>query len=58
MYAHMNSRIRKAGDVVMAGDQIGTAGDSGFATGVHLHFAIYRGMPYRGGVAVSPFNFF
>lgn len=58
MYAHMNSRIREAGDVVMAGDQIGTAGDSGFATGVHLHFAIYRGMPYRGGVPISPFNIF
>ncbi len=58
MYAHMNSRIRKAGDVVMAGDQIGTAGDSGFATGVHLHFAIYRGMPYRGGVPISPFTIF
>lgn len=54
MYAHMNARNKQVGDVVMAGDRIGGMGESGFATGVHLHFAIYRGYPYRGGVAINP----
>jgi len=29
-------------------------GRSGFATGVHLHFAVYNGMPYRGGKPMNP----
>lgn len=54
MYAHMSSRTKSAGAVVMAGDVIGYMGKSGFATGVHLHFAIYNGMPYRGGRPMNP----
>jgi len=54
MYAHMSSRKKKAGAVVMAGDVIGYMGRSGFATGVHLHFAVYNGMPYRGGKPMNP----
>lgn len=56
MYAHLASRYKQVGATVMAGDLIGTMGKSGFATGVHLHFAVYRGYPYRGGVAVNPFT--
>ena len=58
IYAHLASRYKQVGDVVMAGDQIGTMGMTGFATGVHLHFAIYRGYPYRGGVPFNPFNMY
>lgn len=58
MYAHMQKRYKQVNDVVYAGDQIGTMGDTGFATGVHLHFAIYNGMPYRGGKAMNPFNLY
>ena len=54
MYAHMATRYKSAGATVYAGDVIGLMGESGFATGVHLHFAIYNGMPYRGGVPMNP----
>ena len=56
MYAHLASRTKQVGAVVMAGDLIGTMGKTGFATGVHLHFALYRGYPYRGGVATNPYT--
>ena len=56
MYAHLASRTKQVGAVVMAGDLIGTMGKTGFATGVHLHFGLYRGYPYRGGVAVNPYS--
>ena len=58
MYAHMQKRYKQVNDVVYAGDQIGTMGKSGFATGVHLHFAIYNGYPYRGGVSINPFKIY
>lgn len=54
IYAHMNARNKKVGDIVMAGDRIGGMGETGFATGVHLHFGLYNGYPYRGGVAMNP----
>ena len=58
-YAHMASRNKQVGDVVMAGDQIGTMGKTGFATGVHLHFGLYRGYPFRSGSqAVNPYTFY
>ena len=58
MYAHLASRTKQTGAVVMAGDLIGTMGKTGFATGVHLHFGLYRGYPYRGGVATNPFSIY
>lgn len=58
MYAHLQRRYKSVNDVVYAGDQIGTMGRSGFATGVHLHFAIYNGYPYRGGYPINPFNIY
>lgn len=54
MYAHMVTRYKDVGATVYSGDVIGLMGKSGFATGVHLHFAIYNGMPYRGGVPMNP----
>lgn len=58
MYAHMASRTKSVGNIVMAADQIGTVGNSGYAFGVHLHFGLYNGYPFRGGVAISPATIF
>jgi len=43
LYAHLSSINVEAGDEVKAGDQIGEVGQSGVATGSHLHFEIRRG---------------
>lgn len=46
-YAHMATRYKKAGDIVYAGDVIGTMGQTGYAYGVHLHFGLWTGYPQR-----------
>lgn len=60
MYAHLCNGCRyvQAGDYVEKGQVIGGMGQTGFATGVHLHFAIWRGYPYRGGVALNAMQFY
>lgn len=40
LYAHLDSRGVQEGDVVKAGDTVGTVGDTGYATGDHLHFEV------------------
>jgi murein DD-endopeptidase MepM/ murein hydrolase activator NlpD len=44
MYAHLHwDSIRvRAGQVVRAGEYIANSGNTGFSTGPHLHFAVYR----------------
>lgn len=41
-YAHNDRNLVKVGDRVRAGDMIATMGRSGRATGVHLHFEVWR----------------
>ena len=48
-YMHMDKYIVTQGQFVVAGQIIGYCGDSGIATGVHLHFGIYKD-----GKAVNP----
>ena len=59
MYAHMvkGSQRVKTGDKVSRGQVIGGMGQTGFATGVHLHFAIWNGYPHR-GTPLNPMNFY
>jgi len=40
-YAHMDSVSVDIGDYVKQGDEIGIMGDSGDATGCHVHFEVY-----------------
>lgn len=58
-YAHMNERISNIGDTVAKGQVIGYVGQTGRATGPHLHFeAWYGGAPFAGGSRFNPFELF
>ena len=52
IYMHLNSRSVSAGQIVSAGQNIGTTGATGVATGDHLHFGISVN-----GVYVNPCNY-
>ncbi len=46
-YAHMDKAIVAVGDVVKAGDQIGTVGKTGKTTGANLHFEVLLDDQYQ-----------
>ncbi len=50
-YMHMynNSIIVSAGQTVVAGQQIGGMGNTGWSFGTHLHLEFTYGQPYKGG---------
>ena len=62
MYAHLcyGCRYVNVGDYVEKGQVIGGMGQTGAATGVHLHFAIWQGgPPYTGGSrAINPMSLY
>ena len=52
MYAHLHTVLVKKGEQVVQGVQIGTVGNTGYSTGPHLHFAVFRN-----NRAVNPLDF-
>lgn len=42
LYAHMTKYVVKLGQTVNQGTQIGFVGSTGYSTGPHLHFAVYK----------------
>lgn len=59
-YGHMSRFGQiKVGQVVARGSVIGYVGDTGWATGPHVHFAIWSGFPYHSGSrSHNPLNFY
>ena len=53
MYCHLEQRLVEVGQTVKMGDVIGYMGQTGWATGKHLHFTVY----YKGD-AVDPKYFY
>ncbi|MFS0878044.1 glycoside hydrolase family protein [Solibacillus isronensis] len=43
VYAHLDSFVVKQGQRVAQGERIGTMGNTGIGTGIHLHFEIHKG---------------
>lgn len=58
IYAHLSARYAKKGDTVSKGQVIGAMGKTGAATGVHLHFGMWTGYPYRGGKPVNAMKYY
>jgi len=53
-YNHMSSVSVARGQSVSRGQRVGHMGATGFATGSHLHFEVWRGPIWNGGVRVNP----
>jgi murein DD-endopeptidase MepM/ murein hydrolase activator NlpD len=52
LYAHLNATSVSQGGYISQGAKIGEVGSTGYSTGPHLHFAVYKN-----GRAVNPLDF-
>lgn len=56
VYSHLNRILVDVNQEVRNRQKIGTMGSTGMTTGVHLHFSIWNGEPYNGGIPIDPVN--
>jgi murein DD-endopeptidase MepM/ murein hydrolase activator NlpD len=56
-YNHMSSVSVGTGQSVGRGQRVGRVGSTGYATGPHLHFEVWRGMIWNGGSRVNPMGY-
>ncbi len=56
-YNHMSAITVAAGEYVGRGHQVGRIGQSGDATGPHLHFEVWVGPIWNGGQRMNPLNY-
>lgn len=58
-YAHMQRQAVSTGQTVARGQVIGYVGQSGLATGPHVHYEVWRGgRPWYGGVRINPWSMY
>ncbi len=51
LYAHMSSISVQRGQYLTQGDEVGKVGSTGYSTGPHLHFSVYKD-----GKTIDPFS--
>jgi murein DD-endopeptidase MepM/ murein hydrolase activator NlpD len=57
-YNHMSAVSVSAGQSVARGQQVGRIGQTGHATGPHLHFEVWKGPVWNGGTRVNPLRYY
>lgn len=57
LYAHLSQKLVHTGEKVEKGQVIGIMGNTGTATGIHLHFSIWEGYPHN-SKSINPVEFY